>query len=191
MIRYKQLLLFAMTILFTTASQAQSSSEIVRKIQPGINAEAAFPVGDFGKSYSFGIGGSVMGRYALSDKADLTASLGYISFSGKDITVSEVETDDGGNPIHDDFGNPMYTTTTMKAHSYHGVPLRLGANYLVGGPLFIQGEIGAAFLKGGTAFLYTPGIGVRFNQFEAEAKYEGWSKNGTLSFFGLRVGYFF
>ena len=153
MIRYKQLLLFAMTILFTTASQAQSSSEIVRKIQPGINAEAAFPVGDFGKSYSFGIGGSVMGRYALSDKADLTASLGYISFSGKDITVSEVETDDGGNPIHDDFGNPMYTTTTMKAHSYHGVPLRLGANYLVGGPLFIQGEIGAAFLKGGTAFL--------------------------------------
>jgi len=43
----------------------------------------------------------------------------------------------------------------------------------------------------GTAFLYTPGIGVRFSNLEVEAKYEGWSKNGTLSFFGIRVGYFF
>lgn len=191
MTKYKHLLAFAIAILITSVTQAQSSSEIVRKIEPGVNVEAAFPTGNFGKSYSFGIGGSVMGRYALSDKANLTASLGYISFSGKNITISEVETDDGGNPIHDDFGNPIYTTTTMKASSFHGVPLRLGANYSIGGPVFIQGEVGASFMKGGTAFLYAPGVGVRFGNLEAEAKYEGWSKNGTLSFFGVRVGYFF
>lgn len=73
----------------------------------------------------------------------------------------------------------------------HGVPLRLGANYLLGNNLFVQGEIGASFMKGGTAFIYAPGIGIHFSNMEVEAKYEGWSKEGTLSFFGIRAGYFF
>ena len=178
MANYKNL--FAMIIAMFTASmcQAQSANSIAGKIKAGINIEAAFPTGDFGKDYSMGFGGSVMGRYALSDKTNLTASLGYLNFSGKSIT----ETFEGdGGPV----------TQTYKIPSFHGVPLRIGANYLISGPLFIQGEIGASFMKGGTAFLYTPGIGARFSNLEVEAKYEGWSKNGTLSFFGVRVGYFF
>lgn len=178
MTNFKNLFATAITLFFTSMCQAQSASSIAQKIQVGINIEGAFPTGDFGKVYSFGIGGSVMGRYALSDKANLTASLGYLDFSGKSITET-YEGDEGPQ------------TETYKVPSMYGVPLRLGANYLISGPLFIQGEIGAAFMKGGTAFLYTPGIGARFNNLEVEAKYEGWSKNGTLSFIGIRVGYFF
>lgn len=176
--RYKNLFAFAIALFTASICQAQSASTISKQIQVGINVEGAFPMGDFGKSYSFGIGGSIMGRYTLSDKANLTASLGYLNFSGKSITET-FEGDDGPQ------------TQTFKVPSTYGIPLRLGANYLIGGPLFIQGEIGASFMKGGTAFLYTPGIGARFNNLEVEAKYEGWSKNGTLSFFGVRVGYFF
>ena len=172
--------LFAVCITLLTASicQAQSAKSIAKKIQAGINIEAAFPTGNFSNAYSFGIGGSVMGRYALSDKTNLTASLGYLNFSGKSVTET-----------YDDEGAPQ--TQTYKVPSMHGVPLRLGANYLLGTTIFVQGEIGAAFMKGGTAFLYTPGIGARFSNLEVEAKYEGWSKNGTLSFFGIRAGYFF
>ena len=178
MINYKYSFAIAVTMLIASMCQAQSASTIAKKIQVGINIEGAFPTGDFGNAYSFGIGASVMGRYALSDKANLTASLGYLNFFGKSITET-YEGDDGPE------------TDTYKVPSMHGVPLRLGGNYLISGPLFIQGEIGASFLKGGTAFLYAPGIGARFNNLEVEAKYEGWSKEGTLSFLGVRVGYFF
>ncbi|MEO8949953.1 MAG: hypothetical protein ABI308_16180 [Mucilaginibacter sp.] len=172
--------LFTLFIMLLTASicHAQSAESIANKVQVGVNIEGAFPTGDFSKAYSFGIGGSLMGRYPLSDKAKLTASLGYLNFSGKSIT--ETYESDGG---------PQ--TETYKAPSMYGVPLRVGANYLLGTTIFVQGEIGAAFMKGGTAFLYTPGIGARFSNLEVEAKYEGWSRNGTLSFFGIRAGYFF
>ncbi len=191
MTHYKKLVAFTIAMSLISWSYAQSASTTTKQIKAGINLEVAFLTGDFGKSYSMGFGGSVMARYALSEKANLTASLGYLSFNGKKITTKIVETDDGGNPIHDDFGNPMYTTEKIKIPSTHGIPLRLGANYLISGPIFIQGEIGASFMKGGTAFLYAPGVGARFDNLEVEAKYEGWSKNGTLSFFGIRVGYFF
>jgi hypothetical protein len=179
MTKYKQIIAIVIAMIISSVSQAQSTSDIAKNIQVGINIEGAFPTGDFGKSYSFGIGGSVMGRYALSDKANLTASLGYLNFSGKTITETYIGEDEEEH------------TESYKIPSFHGVPLRLGANYSIGAPLFIQGEIGTAFLKGGTAFLYTPGIGARFSNLEVEAKYEGWSKYGTPSFFEIRVGYFF
>lgn len=78
-------ILFALFVTLMTVSicQAQSAESIAKKVQLGINIEGAFPTGDFSNAYSFGIGGSLMGRYALSDKANLTASLGYLSFTGK------------------------------------------------------------------------------------------------------------
>lgn len=191
MTNYKNLFTIIIAMFTASMSQAQTASSIAKQIQVGINLEAAFPTGDFGKIYSMGFGGSVMGRYALNDRANLTASLGYLSFTGKNYTEKIPVTDDAGNPQHDDFGNPMYETEKIKMPATHGIPLRLGANYLISGPIFIQGEIGAAFTKGGTAFLYAPGVGARFDKLEVEAKYEGWSKNGTLSFFGIRVGYLF
>lgn len=191
MINFKKLSSASIAVFAFTMSYAQPTSTISKQIKAGINLEAAFPTGDFGKSYSTGFGGSIMGSYALNENAKLTASLGYLSFNGKEITTKIVETDDAGEPINDDFGNPMYTTEKIKIPATHGIPLRLGANYTIGGPVFLQGEIGASFMKGGTAFLYAPGVGARFNNLELEAKYEGWAKNGTLSFFGIRVGYFF
>ncbi len=176
---YKNLFAIAIAMCTFSMSQAQSNTSGSKQIQAGINLEAAFPTGDFGKVYSMGFGGSVMGRYALNEKVNLTASLGYLNFSGKTIT----ETYEGEDDVE--------YTEKIKMPATHGIPLRFGANYLISGPIFIQGEIGASFMKGGTAFLYAPGVGARFDNLEVEAKYEGWSKNGTLSFLGARVGYFF
>lgn len=141
----------------------------------GINLEAALPIGDMGEAYKFGIGGHLSGEYALQEELALTASLGYLSFGGKSFESGEF---------------------SMKIPAFSAVPIRVGGKYYFnGGPVFAQAQVGLAFATGsgdgGSLFLYTPGIGVRFSQFEAALKYEGWSKNGTLSFIGLRAGYFF
>ena len=119
----KNLKIVAFLILAMSAclvSKAQTLSSASKKIQAGINLEGAFPTGDFSNAYSFGIGGSLMGRYALSGKANLTASIGYLSFSGKSIKItSEGDGEDGGSGT---------TTTKIKLPSMHGVPLRIGAN---------------------------------------------------------------
>lgn len=179
--RSKKSIVCALMLLFTTFSATYAQQAISSKIQAGINLEAALPFGDFSKAYSFGIGGSVMGRYALSGKAHLTASIGYLNFSGKSVSYTYYGEDE------------QQHTETDKVPATHGIPLRVGANYMLGNIFFIQGEIGESFMKGGSAFLYAPGIGARFrdDHLEVELKYEGWSKNGTLSFGGLRIGYFF
>ncbi|HET7117066.1 MAG TPA: hypothetical protein VFI29_11275 [Hanamia sp.] len=76
MTNFKNLFATAIALFFTSMCQAQSASSIAQKIQVGINIEAAFPTGDFSNAYSFGIGGSVMGRYVLSDKAKPNMKVG-------------------------------------------------------------------------------------------------------------------
>lgn len=183
----------ALCALLSGAVQAQESNSGNKKWQAGVNAEIAYPlqnktihtVNEFQydqtikTGYSIGLGASIMGRYLLNEKALLTASLGYINFFGKSGTIKTRNEDNS------------YDTKDYKTPDFHSVPLRLGAEYLIGGPLFAQGEIGAAFGKGATSFLFAPGLGLRFNQFELEGKYEGWSNHGTFSFVALRLGYFF
>lgn len=148
----------------------------------GVNLEPALPLGNLKLISSFGFGVNVMGKYSLSDKLALKGSLGYMTFIGKTYT----ETEDDGN------GNIQ--TVSFKAPAAHAVTLRAGASYMLTDNIFAQGSIGLAFLNhgGGTAFLYTPGIGYTSGHVELLLKYEGWSANGgTLSFLGLQVGYMF
>lgn len=179
-------------VLFFSMASAQTTFGN-KKMQAGINVEVGYPLQNktihvlnefeydetIKTGYSIGFGASLMGRYALNEKAFLTASLGYMNFVGKN----------GSTTTRDEDGT--YETEDYKTPDFHGVPLRVGANYLLGDKFFVQGEIGASFMKGATAFVFAPGVGVRFNQFEVEGKYEGWSNNGTFSFVGLRLGYFF
>jgi len=48
--------------------------------------EPAIPIGNFQDIYSFGIGGSLQGEYNPADDLGLTLNVGYISYSGKNIT---------------------------------------------------------------------------------------------------------
>jgi len=66
------------SFLFSGLLTAQS------KISIGFNGGAAIPTGDFGDGFDLGWGGNALFVFHISPNADLTASAGYISWSGKD-----------------------------------------------------------------------------------------------------------
>lgn len=158
---------------FTNASAQKDAAMNGPKL--GIGAEFAFPIGDFGKGFDLGYGGSLLYQHPVAPNLNLTANAGYLSFqSKKDIL---------GGRINAGF-----------------VPVKVGARYFVAENFYVNGEIGAAFATGdnanGTAFAYSPGIGVEFpvadkSSIDLGARYEGWSKNGSLSFIGVRAAFNF
>lgn len=77
----KKLIFIAATTIFGFAANAQDASPL--KFSLGL--EAALPIGDFGDTHSFGIGGSVQGDYSIAESLDITLNAGYINFSGKKV----------------------------------------------------------------------------------------------------------
>lgn len=54
------------------------------KMGVSAGADVAIPMGDFSTSNGIGFGGSAMFHYNLiEDKLDLTGSVGYLTFAGK------------------------------------------------------------------------------------------------------------
>lgn len=156
---------------FTNASAQKDAAMNGPKL--GIGAEFAFPMGNFGDISKFGVGGSLLYQHPVAPNLNLTASAGYLSFKYKDIL--------GG-------GNSGF------------VPVKVGARYFVAENFYLNGELGASFGTGdfndGTAFVYSPGVGVEFpvadkSSIDLGARYEGWSNKGTLSFIGLRAAFNF
>lgn len=51
----------------------------------GVGAEIALPMGNFGSAYGIGFGATGKAFYGLSEKADITGTLGYIHFGMKNV----------------------------------------------------------------------------------------------------------
>jgi opacity protein-like surface antigen len=139
----------------------------------GVGADFAFPMGDFGDAYNFGVGGSLNFQAPIANKLNFVGEAGYLSFTGKEYDV---------------FG------TTVKAPSFSYIPVKAGVRYFLAENFYAQGQLGASFSTedGGTAFLYAPSLGVEFPvadkmSIDFGARYEGWSNEGTSSFIGLRA----
>jgi hypothetical protein len=168
------LLLTVLIVSAVTASFAQTSKPSqTGKFSIGVNP--GLPVGDASDISSFAIGGDLKYSIPAAPNFDVSLSAGYSVFIGKTIDI-------GGTSV--DIGN-------LKA-----IPVKLAGRYGFNGPIGFFGEVGlgAAFIQdgGGTAFLYAPGVGYAANGgFEVGVRYEGWSKNGTISQIGLRVAYSF
>jgi hypothetical protein len=155
----------------TAASVAGYSQN--SNVKFGVGLEAAFPLGNFGDAYSFGIGGSAQANFVLDPTLDLTLQAGYISFQGK-------------------------TVNGYKSPTIGYVPVLGGIEYKFTPQVFGSAQLGATFLTGngasGTAFTYSPGIGYKFtDNFNVLLKYTGYSEKnsdntGTI---GLRLGYTF
>jgi len=167
----KLILLTAIAGIFTFSTvKAQDAAMSGPKL--GIGAEFGFPMGDFGDVSKFGVGGSLTYQHPIADKLNLTGNAGYLSFKAKD--------EFGG-------GTAGY------------VPVKAGLRYFLAENIYVGGELGAVFSTedgGGTAFAYSPGVGVEFpvadkSTIELGGRYEGWSKDGTLSFIGLRLAWNF
>ncbi|WP_126243369.1 outer membrane beta-barrel protein [Chitinophaga rhizosphaerae] len=146
-----------------------TASAQLKRFSIGPYVEAGFPVGDFSKTNNTGYGIGLNADIKLVAGFGVTGSVGYMRFGGK----SE-------NNI--DYPNVA------------AVPVRIGLKYKLISILYVKAEAGAANYTGdldGSAFLFAPGVGIRVLGLDVQAKWEGWFKNGTSSFFGLKAGYNF
>ncbi len=173
----KKIFLVLAIAAITTSANAQDTRD--KPLLFSIGLEGALPVGDFGDAYSFGIGGTAQGEYKAAEDLGITLNAGYITYSGKDITV----------PI----------VGSYKVPSFGLIPILAGAKYYFGGGAYAHGQLGIGIGTDegqGSNFMYSPGIGYLFAPgFDAELKYTGLSLSGedtgSLNSIGLRLAYNF
>ena len=175
----KKLLLF-LTIATTVTSVNAQKSKTDKPLLFSLGLEGALPVGDFGDTHSFGIGGSLQGEYKADTDLGITLNAGYITYSGKEVTFPQ--------PIG-----------TIKMESFGLIPILAGVKYYFGGGAYAHGQLGIGMGTDegqGSNFMYSPGIGYMFAPgLDAELKYTGLSSSGentgSANSVGLRLAYNF
>lgn len=177
----KLLLSLALVAGLGLAANAQTKDPAMNGSKIGVGADFAFPMGDFGDAYNFGVGGSLNFQAPIANKLNFVGEAGYLSFTGKEYTTLGV---------------------TVKAPTFGTIPVKAGLRYFLAENFYAQGQVGAAISteeNGKTGFLYAPSLGVEFPvadkmSIDFGARYEGWTgqPNGinstrTNSFIGLRA----
>lgn len=173
----KLVTVIAIAAIATSVNAQESTRD--KNILFSIGVEGSLPVGDFGDTHSFGIGGTLQGEYKPDVDLGLTLNAGYITYSGKKVNL----------PI---IGNYKYS-------SFGLVPVLAGVKYYFGGGAYAHGQLGIGIGtdKGqGSNFMYSPGIGYMFAPgFDAEVKYVGLGNKGentgSANSVGLRLAYNF
>ena len=110
----KIIILFAIILSATTLIHAQG------KMALGINGGVALPLGDFGDGFDMGFGGNAIFIYHTSPNSDVTVTVGYLTWSGKDSSDL----------------------------TFSSIPVMVGGKYLFGKGKFnpyINGELGVHF----------------------------------------------
>jgi hypothetical protein len=172
----KKTILSIAIIGISIASFAQKKQNDFQMLKLSVGAEAALPLGDFGKASTFGIGGTAQADYKVTDDLALNINAGYISFLPKSTTV-------------------LGTTFKGKAVGY--IPILGGIRYYFSENVFALAQLGVTIATAsGTSsslFTYAPGIGYKFSDnVDAALKYTGYSKNSNnSSTIGLRIAYTF
>ena len=166
--------LLALTVLVTVGSFAQDKKKASGGTSFSVGVEAGLPIGDLKEFSSLGIGGSAKAAFGIFEGGAVTVSAGYMTFSGKTITI-------GGQ--------------SFKAGSLNVIPVKVGLRYMLGGGIYGEPQLGMSFIGngGGSAFTYAAGLGTIINnQIDIGVRYEAFSKNSsTSSFIGARVAYNF
>jgi hypothetical protein len=170
----KKVSLLFVLLAGATLSYAQKNDN---KLALSVGANVNIPLGDFGKSYSYGVGLDGQLDYFVQEKLAITGSVGFTSFNGKSINVL-------GTP----FKNPTITI----------IPVLVGGKYLLTENLYagLQLGVGLGKVKKGdsfSAFAYAPSLGYKINEnVDVSVKYQGLKeKDADLNSFGLRVAYTF
>lgn len=164
--KFKNLLLvMALTVLSSTATFAQFSAGL----------ELGLPMGTFGDTNGLGFG--VSGRYeaAINDNLSWNATLGYISYTGKDYSIPG-------------FG-------VIPGVSFAMIPITGGIKYYfteIDNGFYGSADLGIWLASGsgssGSEFGISPGLGYRVGSFDIGARY---NIVGNVSTLGFRFGYVF
>ena len=161
----KHSLLIALLLVCGISAQAQ-----LKRFSLGPYVEGGFPVGDLKDTHNTGWGAGLNADIKLVAGFGVTGSVGYMQFSGN--TVNNVEYE-----------------------KIAAIPVRVGLKYKLISILYVKLESGAANYVNsdvtGSAFILAPGVGIRVLGLDVATKYEAWFREGTMSFFGLKVGYNF
>ena len=173
----KLFLVLAITSIATSANAQETTTD--KPFFFSLGLEGALPVGDFGDTHSFGIGGTVQGEYKAAEDVGITLNAGYITYSGKDITLPVIG--------------------TYKVPSFGLIPVLAGVKYYFGGGAYAHGQLGIGMGTDegqGSNFMYSPGIGYMFAPgFDALLKYVGLGNSGentgSANSVGLRLAYNF
>lgn len=124
----KQLLsVILLAVLFTGFINAQS------KMAVGIQAGIALPMGDFGDGYDMGFGGTATFAYHINPMIDVTGSVGYLTWSGKEAD-----------------------------YKFSSIPVLVGARYYFGQGKFlpyVAAELGMHFTTVDVPEVVIPGFG--------------------------------
>ncbi len=159
------LLTFAGIITVTAFSQSKSGGT---SLSSGL--EIGLPMGDMSNTQSIGLGASV--KALFGETSGFTASLGYMTFTGKEVSG---------------FG---------KFPAFNAIPVKVGYRMATEGGFYFEPQVGMAFTSQGgssaSAFTYAPNVGIITGGLDLSARYEAMSNNGsTISFVGLRLAYMF
>jgi hypothetical protein len=167
------ILTFTLLTGLTLAGYAQKTDS--GKFSVGIDAGAI--VGDVSDRANLAIGASVKYDKPIFSKTSLTLSAGYSYL-----------------PYTNDFKINLAGYESSQSGGEGYVPLKAGLKYMFNDTFYGEGQIGAALATtgGGAAFLYAPGVGVKFGQgVDFGIRYEAWQKTSTISQFALRLAYSF
>jgi len=145
------------------------SSAQLKGFSIGPYAEVAWPMGTLEQTHKNGLGAGLNADIRIR-KFGLTASAGFIHFAGKTITTTE---------------------STVHPAAINAFPVRAGIKYRFVPTLYMKLEGGvASYTNGkGSAFILSPGIGLRLLGLDIQAKYEAWINDG--SGWGIKLGYNF
>lgn len=168
----KRIMLTLVTILFCSLIATAQKRSIVKL---NIGPELAFPTGDFSNFYSFGIGGTAQVEIPLQEKLQGVAYGGVVFYNGKSAGSG------------------------LKNKGVTIIPIRIGLKQFLAGSIYGAVQAGLGIIGGpdafsGTTFSYSPQIGYEFNSksgkaIDASFKYDAYTKSGTISSLGFRIGF--
>ena len=172
------LALLVMLPLFSLAAFAQGGGWTV-----GVGGEVGVPTGDFNTAYSAGFGGMGTVGYVVDPNFTVTGKVGFLSFSGKEITGT--------------IGGVAYSVTPP---SLTIIPILVGGRYYFMPPadMRVYGSVDLGMFNVnnnvGTKFGFSPALGAMFKagdnmNVDVHANYTSVSTEGSSSsWIGVGIG---
>lgn len=154
-------------LAFSAMAQAQ-----LKGFSIGGFVEGGWPTAGFEDTHNRGIGVGIGADIKLPANLGLTGSIGYMHFGGKVIRTNN---------------------SSSKIPAISAVPIRAGLKYRFS-LLYAKLEGGIAKITNNnntSAYIVSPGVGIRVLGLDVQGKFEAWFKEETWSFWGLKVGYNF